>query len=90
MNRPCFIALVDSTTKKTFTENNLEKSLKKWLHCNIFLKKTINHQMYTIDYRIMIILYAGIICSYKKGVRTSMNYSRRVSKTCIFIISYLI
>lgn len=41
--------------------------------------------MYTIHYRIMIILYAGIICSYKKGVRTSMNYSRRVSKTCIFM-----
>lgn len=43
--------------------------------------------MYTIDYRIMIILYAGTICIYKKGVRISMNYSRRVSKTCIFIIS---
>lgn len=69
MNLPCFIAFVDSTTNKTFTENKLEKSLKKWSHCNIFLKKIINHQMYTIDYRIMIILYAGIICSYKKGVR---------------------
>lgn len=28
MNLPCFIAFVDSTTNKTFTENNLEKSLK--------------------------------------------------------------